>query len=639
MPSTATTAKAPAWGWILTSLSALEAVVFALLAHFQQLPFAYPVAALATWVAALQLNLLLPPATPAVAARPKGFWARLLHRLRQILPDTMRAFRRCLVATGALAALALMLPFLLQIRAGLHASETLEQMNFPAVVLLVAAFLGYFGRLYAQLSEPDADRVAQLRLDVLGGVHQLAAAVFGLLAVVLFVELYAGLLIHPWVALVLCLLLGFWIIETLLRWALRFYQPRRIWLQAPPLGTTQPMRLLIPRSHPLWQRVDVGDAEALFKLSEMWFLPSILRALPALAATVAVLSWVASSFHSVPLGHQGLHQHLGRTQDQLLQPGLHVTLPFPFGRVETIPADELRMVVLGLQADTGEPILWNRDHYVGEVNQLVGVGEELLTISVPIYYHIKDPRSYFLNTTNPEVTVSQAGYQALLHHTLHESAFGIMTTEREDLQQALHEAIQAELDSKQSGISIDLVCLRDIHPPVEVGPSYQEVVSAEEDREAYIHDGQAYQSQNLPRAQSQQFKLMAQADAKHAERVSQANGEANSFLSVEASYQDAPEVFRVRKTYEAFDESLSGVKKLVVDESFQGSIPAYIDVRKTLNPDLINESIPAVQTLIPALQAKPTEFDRAVDGYLRAGTGAIPAVNPRQADADYLLEE
>ncbi|KAF0094707.1 MAG: hypothetical protein E1N59_1711 [Puniceicoccaceae bacterium 5H] len=641
MPSTATAAprKTPAWCWILTSLSALEAVGFAALAYFQQLPFAYPVAALAAWVLALQLNLVLPPASlPRTAPRGK-FWRHLWFRTRRFVPCTLRGLRQCLLALGALAAAALLAPFLLQFSPMLHPAETPDQMTFPAIVLLVTAFLGYFGRLYAQISQKDGDRVSQLRLDVIGGVHQLAACLFGLLAVVLLVELYAQLVFHPWVLLICTVLLGFWIVETLLRWALRFYQPVRVWRQAPPLGTTQPLRLITPRRHPLWQRVEVGDAEALFKLSEMWFLPSILRALPALAVAVAVMTWVSTAFHAVPLGSQGLHQHLGRTQEQLLQPGLHVTLPYPFGRVKTIPSDELRMVVLGLEADTGDPILWDRAHYVGEVNQLVGVGEELLTISVPIYYHIKDPRRLFLHTTDPQLTITQAGYRALLHQTLHESAFDIMTTERSDLQQALHEAIQADLDRKESGIEIDLVCLRDIHPPVNVGPSYQEVVSAEEDREAFIYEGQAYRSQNLPRAEARQYALMAASDGKYQSRIEAASGQAHSFTALDASYNEAPEVFRVRKAYEAFDASLAGVKKLIVDESFQGAIPAYIDVRKTLNPDLLNESVPDVQTLIPALDAKPTDFDRAVDGYLRAGSGAIPAVNPNPSDADYLLED
>ena len=40
---------------------------------------------------------------------------------------------------------------------------------------------------------------------------------------------------------------------------------------------------------------------------------------------------------------------------------------------------------------------------------------------------------------------------------------------------------------------------------------------------------------------------------------------------------------------------------------------------------------------LPTLTGKRTDFDRAVDGYLNAGKGAIPAMNAQPADPDNIL--
>ncbi|MBC8009382.1 MAG: protease modulator HflK [Burkholderiales bacterium] len=386
-------------------------------------------------------------------------------------------------------------------------------------------------------------------------------------------------------------------------------------------------------------RPPVSDAPTL-ALADLWFLPTLRRLILPLLGGTAALLWLASSFHEIPHGHLGLETRLGRAASAPLEPGLHATWPAPFAAVEIVATERLRSVVLGAETDSGKPILWERDHYVGEEARLVGGGEELLTIAVPIFYRIQDPLAYARHTRDPDRLVRDLADQILQAETTRLPAFAIMTGEREPLAAALRARLQAELDRRQSGLAIVLVCLRDIHPPVAVGPAFQDVVSALEDRETYRHEGERLRADALPRARAEADKLRIQADSLLATRTTQATGQAARFTAQLSAYQANPEVFRLRQSYARYDEGMRHAKKLVLAEAFRGRLPATLDVRRTLNPDFAPPLVPVTPELIPSPYADPRldAFDIAVEGYLSAGRGAIPAIDLAPPNPDHLLD-
>lgn len=519
-------------------------------------------------------------------------------------------------------------------------SQILDSTTHPSALiplLVLAAFAGFFLQTYAGLRSAAAshDWTAALSAAVL----RLATVVAALLAALLLAEQRLGFHLHRVAALVLLALLAAWIVETLLRAAARAYQPARYARLLPPLGGSW---LLFPFLPPAlrvgWRRPAANDAPTL-ALADLWFLPTLRRLLLPLFATAAALLWLVSALHEIPHGSLGVETRLGRAAPSPLRPGLHLTWPAPFAAVQVIPAERIETVVLGAAADTGKPILWEREHYVDEEARLVGGGEELLTISVPIFYHVRDPLAYARHTADAPLLVRDLADQILQNETGRLPAFAIMTTERERLAAALHARLQTELDRRQTGLAIIDVALRDIHPPVAVGPAFQDVVGALEDRETFRHEGERLRAEALPRATSDAAKARIEADTVLLARTAQATGQAARFTAQLAAYSANPEVFRLRHAYARYDEGMRNAKKLVLAESFRGRLPATLDVRRTLNPDFAPPLAPIEPALIPtpATDTRLDAFERAVDGYLNAGRGAIPAVDLAPANPDHLL--
>ncbi|ATC64496.1 hypothetical protein CMV30_11320 [Nibricoccus aquaticus] len=597
--------------------------------------FSLLLAATATAAALLQPSLLL----TALAAWTT--WSAFVA-LNVIIGQTRtRAWARAaLLPTGAAATFFIVIhPLIFRGSPSLSFSQ-LSSLNaqpaFLLPLLILGAFAGFFLQTYATLRArtPGArDWSAPLSAALL----KLQTIVFAFTAALVFASNHFDLPLLTLWSQALIALTAFWILETFARYIARLYQPRRFALERPPLGCSW---LLLPflaiTARNAWLAPVKTDGPVI-ALADMWFLPTLRRLALPLVAVAAVIIWAGTSLHEIPPGHTGLHARFGRMDATPLTPGLHVTLPFPFHSVTVLPADRLQSIVLGFASDTGQPILWDRGHYIGEQSQLVGHGDDLLTISVPVYYYIRDPLAYHRHTGDAAAVIRDLASQQLLAHTQNRSAFEIMTTGRDELAHTILRDLQSSLDRRNSGLAVALVCLRDIHPPVAVGPAYQEVVSAIEDREAARHEGEDYRAENLPRARSDSAQVRANADTLAGTRSARVRGEAARFDALLASYQASPEVFRIRQSYAAYDESLRGVKKLIVDEKFRGRLPTFVDARKTLNPDFAPPPVPDNPGLIPIPSTKQNAFDRAIDGYLNMGRGAIPAAPAATQDSDNLM--
>jgi membrane protease subunit HflK len=596
---------------------------------------------LVSLLAALTGAVLKPePLIVALVAWSAWTTGLALYWLPTPRPRSLRILRRlALCALPVLTALALVhlfrpLPFLAN---GMTTDAPVIPSSALIPFLVLDSLLGFFLQTYAGLRAASATGWAPAFAAATLRATNLAAA---FLAATLLAQDRFGFLIERPAAIAISAILVFWILEVLLRAAARAFQPVRQARLLPPLGGSL---LLTPfLSAPLraaWKTPTATDAPTL-ALADLWFIPTLRRLLFPLLATAAALLWLGSTLHEVPHGHLGIETRLGRATAGPLAPGLHFTWPAPFAAVRTLPTERLQSIVLGAAADTGKPILWERDHYVDEESRLVGGGEELLTLSVPIFYHIKDPLAYARHTADAPRLVRDLADQILQTETTRLPAFAIMTTERERISATLHTRVQAELDRRQSGLAIAFVALRDIHPPVAVGPAFQDVVSAIEDRETYRHEGERLRAEALPRVAAEVTKLRTESDTILLTRVEQATGQAARFTAQQSAYAAQPEVYRLRQTYARYDESLREAKKLVLSDTFRGRLATTLDIRRTLNPDFNPPPAAISPTLIPTPPAdtRPDAFERAVDGYLNAGRGAIPAVDLKAGNPDHLID-
>ncbi len=428
------------------------------------------------------------------------------------------------------------------------------------------------------------------------------------------------------------------IFEILSKLLSRVYTPRQYWPDLSHPGAFFFYRWLGPEWRDCLPRRKDKEDEFSLKLSEMWMGPIVKRSLPWLVLAVAALVFLGTSMHEISPRFHGVRHTFGKWGDTSLSPGVHLSFPAPFGGIKHVDTGSIYEIVLGFRSDSGKPILWERAHYEGETMSLVGNGDDFLSISVPTHYRISDPADYLRSSMDVQTLIKDLGERILLRLTLPLSAAEIMTTAREPLRADFQKMLQQELDAENSGIEIVAVFFRDIHPPVEVAPFFQAVVSAMEDKEAYIYAGEAYHGDVTARARGTSASILHRSKSSAEGRLMRVKGDAERFTTLANSRAKSPALYDLKEGFEVFDKSLGGAKKVVVDEKFRTQMPTTLDMRRVLNPDFVNSAPPAPQSLIPSPSKRLDDFDRSIEGYLRMDRGELPAVNHSSPNPDNLLE-
>ena len=319
------------------------------------------------------------------------------------------------------------------------------------------------------------------------------------------------------------------------------------------------------------------------KLREVWIVRYLRQTVELILLGTIVLGWLSTCFTSVPAGSRAVRMFFGRYQPVPLSPGLHVTWPWPIEQLEIVETETIRQISLGFDKDMSGPVLWNEPHFEGEKNLLVGDGESLLTIDVPIFYRISDPVRYLETTTDAEQALLALAERKLIQVAAARDSFQIMTEQRAEIARQLQDSLQKEVDQLGLGLQIVFVGLKDVHPPVGVAPAYQAVVSAQEEKEKTIDLARASRAKVLPEAQAQATRIRIEQDAAHRWRVAAAQGEAARFSAIVEADRENSAVFRFRLKLDVIEQVLGKANKTILAVPAQTKQELYLDLRDTNN--------------------------------------------------------
>ena len=295
------------------------------------------------------------------------------------------------------------------------------------------------------------------------------------------------------------------------------------------------------------------------------------RLLPAFTLGISLL-WLSTALTIVPLGSTGIRQHLGVFSTSELGPGLHLSLPRPLGNILVVNTGKVREVAVGFENDLLGPVLWNERHFEGEENFLVGEGDEVLTVNMPVLYRIAEPRNFLLNARDTDKALRSLAEKELLRVISGRSLFDLIGPQREAIAEEVRVSLRGRVAELGLGLEILFVGLKDMHPPVQVSDAYQMVASAEEQRLIFIENARAtaVSRLGLARESSHRFQVMADRDANLTTLF--AEGEATSFRALAEADRADDGLFRDRLYYEALASTLSGQEKIILPPGGKTSI-------------------------------------------------------------------
>jgi membrane protease subunit HflK len=316
-------------------------------------------------------------------------------------------------------------------------------------------------------------------------------------------------------------------------------------------------------------------------LRSLFVVPERRRRLLEAAVAAVVILWVLSSVYFVGPGRVGVVRRWGRALPEQAQPGLNWKAPWPIDRVTRVDVPLIRRIEIGFEtrgtrAAVNEAAvrfydaLWESRHEAGtyekrpeEALRLTG-DENIVDMNVTVFYHVSSPRDYLFDVAGAGALAKQIA-ESVITQTVGSLAIEeVLTARRDSLEHLLADGTQVVLDASRTGISIDGVRLQDMHPPLEVVPSFRDVSSAREDKNRIINEALAYEAETVPKARGDAEKLIREAEGYKSERVDHARGDADRFVALAAEYKKAKAVTETRLYIETMETLLTNVEKFIV---------------------------------------------------------------------------
>ena len=265
------------------------------------------------------------------------------------------------------------------------------------------------------------------------------------------------------------------------------------------------------------------------------------------AAVVLGLWLVFNSFVLVTEQQRGVVLRFGEFA-RVLQPGPHLKAPWPIESVTKINATQIKTF------SDNVPVL-TRD-------------ENIVQVEINVQYRVNDPQRYLFGTRDADAVLQQAALSTV-REQVGRSTLDTVLGARDALAVSARVQLQKSLDAYRTGLAVTELNLANARPPEEVKPAFDDVNSAQQDKDRLISEARAYAAQIVPEARGQAQRVRTVAEGYKTASVVRAQGDADRFSLVVDAYKTAPDVTRKRLWLETEQEVLSGNRKIVGGDSRQ----------------------------------------------------------------------
>jgi len=268
-----------------------------------------------------------------------------------------------------------------------------------------------------------------------------------------------------------------------------------------------------------------------------------------------------------------------------MQPGPHLKLPWPLERVIKVNATQIKTY-----SET-VPVL-TRD-------------ENIVSVEINVQYRIGDAQLYLFGTRSADDVLKEATLSAV-REQVGRSDLDTVLSARSALSVSSKQRLQSALQAYKTGLVVTELNLPNARPPEEVKPAFDDVNSAQQDKDRAKNEAEAYASKIVPEARGQAARVRTEAEGYKTASIARATGDAQRFSLLVEQYKAAPEVTRKRLWLETVQQVLAGNRKVVGGDGRQliyvpmqgATTTAPAAPTQALLPELVSPTVEA--TVDPA---------------------------------------
>lgn len=346
--------------------------------------------------------------------------------------------------------------------------------------------------------------------------------------------------------------------------------------------------------------VDISKIQA-FRLMGKIFFPVFCSA--------ALVGWLMSSVNEVSLHQRGVYERFGRPVDVLL-PGLHVGLPWPFGRVIAVDYGAIHELQLNEKpsasslatpttATTVDAIegpapqsswrLWDNTHATDQAQVIASAlgtkqSFQIVNMDIRLIWRVgmdnRDAINSLYRTDDLPTTIQRIASQVLTQYFAHQQLDVLLNEQRAAMALTLNQQIQQRLNELDMGVELLSTQIESIHPPAGAANAYHGVQAAQITANAQIAHERGYAAVQGNDAHQ---KASTAIDASQA-TASEVQAKANNALTMYSAEHDAwainPEAFINERRYQTMSKALSHAPLLIIDSQVAGQHAPMLDLRQ-----------------------------------------------------------
>ncbi|WP_431323273.1 protease modulator HflK [Rhizobium sp. YTU87027] len=341
-------------------------------------------------------------------------------------------------------------------------------------------------------------------------------------------------------------------------------------------------------------------------LRQIWALSFIRKAAPAIILATLFLGWLLSGVHEVPMNGRGVYERFGKAES-ILHSGLHIGLPWPFGRV--IPIENGSVHELATSVSTkgdDEPLadaegpapesanrLWDASH-VSEKSQVIASGTggrqsfQIVNMDVRFVYRIglSDEAAMKAAYRVADLTtlIESTANRVLVHDFARRTLNDVLSEGRLSLANDIASVVQKNMDELNSGIEILAVVIEAIHPPAGAANAFHGVQAAQISAEALVARERGAAAQLGNEAQRNASRHEDNATATARESIAASEVARLRFQAEQSAFHEAGQAFLTEEYFNQLTTGLSRSRALVLDHRIGGSIAPILDLRGGMLP-------------------------------------------------------
>ena len=284
-----------------------------------------------------------------------------------------------------------------------------------------------------------------------------------------------------------------------------------------------------------------------------------------------LLFWISTGIVQVESYQEGAVYRLGKLTDDTLEPGIHMTLPYPLDKVELYDTETVNKMTIGYASKEDTDNLWTGTHGTNEHKLLLGNGNELVSLNLRLEYKISDLHKYLRTSSNPASILESQAYALITDRIIETNLESLLSVDRDAFTESYTRELKERFAEYDVGIEIVSVVLESIHPPLDIAAIYQKVIGAEINAEEMITRAQSKANAKITAAMAEKEASINAANAEYYQKVATAVSDVAEFnASLEASNGN-PEAYHYYKYLNAMSQAYGKSKLVIVGEGVDKS--------------------------------------------------------------------